>query len=482
VVASRCSDARSSIDALVRRLVQLAYNLRWSWEPGAEELFAQLAPETWAATHNPVAVLRSVSREDSGGLTQLLPAIDAACVDLERYLSFSQTQTQTQTPTPDGSRVAYLSTEFAVAACLPLYAGGLGVLAGDHLKAASDLGVPLVGVGLLYRYGYFRQTIDASGSQREDYTRVDPATLPLRPVILGDRLLLVEVPMLARRVYARAWRADVGRVPLYLLDTDVPENRTEDRWITAHLYGGDQDTRIRQEIVLGIGGARLLRALRLGGLEPAASVYHLNEGHSAFLVLELARERLEAGAANSFDEALLQVAPHVAFTTHTPVTAGHDAFPSDLMDAYLVAYRPELGLDNEQLMRFGRVHSDAPGEPFSMTVLGLRGASRRNGVSQLHARVSRDMWGSVGIGIRDTAPEVPMEAITNGVHGPSWAVPEMAGLFDRVARPGEWLGADRQVGRGSKQRRPSSCGQPALRSAPDCWLAPRSSSIPSTPW
>jgi starch phosphorylase len=424
VVAWTPNDARSSLDdTLVRRLVGLAYNLRWSWEPSAEQLFAQLAPETWVATHNAVAVLRSVSRDDSGGLRRLAPAIDAVCLDLERYLKFS----------PGSPRVAYLSTEFAIAACLPLYAGGLGVLAGDHLKAASDLGLPIVGVSLLYRYGYFCQTIDNSGYQREHYNKVDPMTLPLRPVVLGDRRpLLVDVPFLGRQVYARAWRADVGRVPLYLLDTDVPENRPDDRWITAHLYGGDHDTRIRQEIVLGIGGARLLRALCFAGLEPAVSVYHLNEGHSAFVVLELARERLERGAANSFDEALRQVAAHVAFTTHTPVTAGHDAFASDLMEAYLAAYCPELGLDHEQLMRFGRVHPDVDAEPFSMTVLGLRGASRRNGVSRLHARVSRDMWSSVGIGIHDDPPKVPMAAITNGVHGPTWAGPEMAALFDRV--------------------------------------------------
>jgi starch phosphorylase len=436
VVAWTCNDSRSSLeDALVSRLVRLAYNLRWSWEPSAEQLFAQLAPETWAATHNAVAVLRSVSRDDSGGLMQLAPAIDSACLDLERYLEFS----------PNGPRVAYLSTEFAIAACLPLYAGGLGVLAGDHLKAASDLGLPLVGIGLLYRYGYFCLTIDDSGYQREHYNKIDPMTLPLRPVVRRDRLpLLVDVPFLGRQVYARAWRADVGRVPLYLLDTDIPQNRPDDRWITAHLYGGDHDTRIRQEIVLGIGGARLLRALFFAELEPAVSVYHLNEGHSAFVVLELARERLDQGVANSFDEALLQVAPHVAFTTHTPVTAGHDAFPSDLMDAYLAAYRPALGLDAEQLMRFGRVHPEVAGEPFSMTVLGLRGASRRNGVSQLHARVSRDMWRSVGVGIHDDPPEVPMEAITNGVHGPTWAGPEMGALFDRVLGR-SWRVAGRQT-------------------------------------
>jgi glycogen phosphorylase len=310
-----------------------------------------------------------------------------------------------------------------------------------------------VGVGLLYRYGYFHQLLDDTGYQREQYDRSDPRSLPLRPVLIGDRVpLRIPIPFPGRHVYARAWRAAVGRIPLYLLDTDVPENNPEDRWITAHLYGGDQDTRIRQELVLGIGGARLLRALRIAGVESGISRYHLNEGHSAFVVLELARERLALGAARNIEEALLQVAPRVAFTTHTPVTAGHDTFPSRLIEEYLSAYRKEVGLTHEDVMRLGRVHPNRESEAFNMTVLALRGASRRNAVSRLHGQVSRQMWAGVGIGSLDADPRVRMGSITNGVHLPTWAGPEMAALFDRVLgcawrtaarEPSTWTALDR---------------------------------------
>jgi starch phosphorylase len=284
---------------------------------------------------------------------------------------------------------------------------------------------------LLYRFGYFRQVLDEWGYQHEQYDTLNPLELPVRPVLLGDGLpLQIDVPFPGRTVYARAWRADVGRVPLYLLDSDVVENRDDDRWITAHLYGGDHDTRIRQEMLLGIGGARLLRALSLAGVEPAPTVYHLNEGHSAFVVLELARQRLEQGTASSFEDALLQVAPSVAFTTHTPVTAGHDAFAAELIEAYLADYRQELGLNDTSFMRLGSFRSGGDATDFSMTVLALRGAARRNGVSRLHGVISRQMWTGVGVGVHDAPPLVPMDAITNGIHGPTWAGPNMAQLFD----------------------------------------------------
>ena len=248
--------------------------------------------------------------------------------------------------------MAYCCAEFALAECLPIYSGGLGVLAGDHLKAASDLGLPLTAVGLLYRYGYFRQVIDETGYQREKYDHLDTDNLPILPVFAADGApLTIGVPFPGRTVYARAWRVQVGRVPLYLLDTELPENREDDRWITGHLYGGDQDTRIRQEIVLGVGGARLLRALF--PVDQAPEVYHMNEGHSAFIALELAREQVEAGAARDFYEAARQVAPKLAFTTHTPVAAGHDAFPGDLVEAYFAGYRDSIGLTHEQFMALG---------------------------------------------------------------------------------------------------------------------------------
>jgi starch phosphorylase len=327
-------------------------------------------------------------------------------------------------------RIAYFCAEFAIAESLPIYSGGLGVLAGDHLKAASDLGLPLVGVGLLYRYGYFRQVIDDTGYQREAYDRLATDSLAVRPVMNPQGgPVVIDVPFPGRTVFARVWLAMVGRVPLYLLDTDLANNREDDRWITGHLYGGDQDTRIRQEIVLGIGGLRALRAILPPEAQP--DVLHMNEGHSAFLALELARERLASGQARNFDEAALQVAPQLAFTTHTPVAAGHDAFPSDLVEAYFNGYRQQLGLTHEEFMLRGRRDPEATWERFSMTVLALRSAARRNGVSQLHGAVSKEMWGGVGLTMRDAPPVAEMEAITNGVHTATWVGPEMSALFDR---------------------------------------------------
>jgi starch phosphorylase len=409
----------------VNSLARLAYNLRWAWAPNTTQLFASLAPATWQATHNPVAVLETVEQT---ALERHHAAIEAARAELDDYLTGPRP--------PAVPPIAYLSAEFAITECLPLYAGGLGVLAGDYLKVASDLGVPLIGVGLFYRFGYFRQTLDATGRQQECYDALDPAKLPLRPVVWSDRgPLYVSIPFSGRTVWARVWRADVGRVPLYLLDTNLARNREDDRWITAHAYGGEQDTRIRQEIVLGIGGARLLRTLRVTGLERAPAIYHVNEGHSAFVVLELARERLRHGQASGFDEALHQVAQRVVFTTHTPLPAGHDTFSVDLVETYLGEYSRELGLASIlDLARLGQRLPSAPEEPFSMTVLALRGAARRNAVSRLHGRVSRQTWSAVGLGVHDQPPIVAMDAITNGIHTPTWAGPEMSALFDR------WLG------------------------------------------
>jgi glycogen phosphorylase len=409
-------------DDLVRLLEQLAYNLRWSWDPKTTDLFQALAPEPWARTHNSIAALKAAT-SDPDRLAEHAESIRERHADLENYLG-------SEPRVKDVPRIAYFCAEFAITESLPIYSGGLGVLAGDHLKAASDLGLPLVAVGLLYRYGYFRQVIDETGYQREAYDRLDSESVALKPALDADgRPILVEVPFPGRTVYARVWVAQVGRVPLYLLDTDLPENREDDRWITGHLYGGDQDTRIRQEIVLGIGGLRALRAVLPAEAQP--DVLHMNEGHSAFLSLELARERLAAGTAETFDEAALQVASQLAFTTHTPVAAGHDAFPADLVEAYFAGYREQLGLSHEDFMQRGRREMDATWDRFSMTVLALRSASRRNGVSQLHGLVSKEMWSGVGVTLGDAPPEAEMEAITNGVHTATWIGPEMGQLFDR---------------------------------------------------
>jgi len=407
-------------------LATLAYNLRWSWDAPTVGLFASLAPSAWNATHNPVAVVEALA-QDAAPLTTPRGRILEQQQNLAAYLA--------RRPRLLGvPRIAYLSAEFAIAECLPIYAGGLGVLAGDHLKAASDLGLPLVGVGLLYRYGYFRQTLDGAGCQQEQYDHLDTDTVPLTPVLGPDGAqVTVGIPFPGRMVLARAWLAQVGRVPLYLLDTELPENREDDRWITGHLYGGDQDTRIRQEMVLGVGGARLLRALLPADRQP--EVFHMNEGHSAFIALELARERVAAGVATSFEEGLRQGAPSLIFTTHTPVAAGHDAFPSSLVEAYFADYRRDLGLSHEQLMRFGRRDPDDATERFSMTVLALHSADRRNGVSQLHGSVSRQMWAGVRLSPGELPPADEMDAITNAVHTATWAGPEMSALFDARLGP-----------------------------------------------
>src|SRR3982075_18599 len=324
IVSNSSLRVRKRRNDLVPLLEQLAYNLRWSWNSAARDLSEAVAPEPWGRTHNPIVAMKAAAN-DPDRLAEHAESILEQHGDLEQYL--------TGIPHVEGvPRIAYFCAEFAIAESLPIYSGGLGVLAGDHLKAASDLGLPLVAGGLLYRYGYFRQVIDENGYQHEAYDRLDTDAVAVRPVLNPQGApVVIEVPFPGRSVLARVWVARVGRIPLYLLDTDLAENREDDRWITGHLYGGDQDTRIRQEIVLGIGGLRALRAILPSDAQP--EVLHMNEGHSAFLSLELARERLASGAAQNFDEAALQVAPHLAFTTHTPVAAGHDAFPSGLIEA-----------------------------------------------------------------------------------------------------------------------------------------------------
>jgi starch phosphorylase len=425
LVTESAPRVRKRRDELIPLLEDLAYNLRWSWDPPTLDLFQRLAPEPWGRTHNPVVALKSAARKPDR-LAEHAESILERHADLDQYL-------KRPAHLANVPRIAYFCAEFAIAESLPIYSGGLGVLAGDHLKAASDLGLPLIGVGLLYRYGYFRQVIDESGYQREAYDRLDTESVAVRPVLAANHApVVIEVPFPGRSVYARVWVAQVGRVPLYLLDTDLADNREDDRWITGHLYGGDQDTRIRQEIVLGIGGLRALRAILPADAQP--DVLHMNEGHSAFLSLELARERLVSGAAKSFDEALLQSAPQLAFTTHTPVAAGHDAFPSDLVEAYFSGYRRQLRLSHEEFMLYGRRDPEATWERFSMTVLALRSAARRNGVSQLHGAVSRDMWGGLGLSLQDAPPAAEMESITNGVHTATWVGPEMGALFDKQLR------------------------------------------------
>jgi glycogen phosphorylase len=386
---------------LLDLLDRLLANYSWAWNDQALQVFQALP--TFGG--NPYEAVRRLSSEDRQQLQKagLESQAQQAVSAMEAYLATAVVE----------RTVAYFSAEFGIHECLPLYSGGLGVLAGDHLKSASDLNLPLVGVGLVYRRGYFHQKIDSDGMQREEYP-------PLHPMESGFRLAAdrtgrparVSVPLNSREVHARVWRTDVGRVPLYLLDTDLDENNAEDRFITSHLYGGDREMRIRQEIVLGIGGLRALRALGYDRLE----TFHLNEGHAAFLALEAISECRQPD--EPLERSRARAAGRVVFTTHTPVPAGHDVFPPDLVCHYLGGYaHHQLRCSEFELLQLGG--SEVHGQPFSMTELALSVARAANGVSARHGEVSRAMF-----------PGRPIDSITNGVHHLTWTAQPTRQLYD----------------------------------------------------
>ena len=413
------------------RLPELAYNLWWSWYPPAQALFSRLDSTHWEAYHNPVKLLRDrrdtlrALRHDAA----FVKAYRAVLSAYDRYLGARTWYSQTQrafAATP----VAYFSAEFGLHECLPIYSGGLGILAGDHSKSASDLGVPFVGVGLLYKHGYFRQRVDEVGQQVAHYPSYDIDEWPVTPA--RDRRgkpVVVQVELLQRTVFARVWEVRVGRARLLLLDANTPGNSRPDREITSQLYGGDRDMRILQEILLGIGGVRALRAL---GIEPG--VWHLNEGHVAFSCLERLRELMRHERLD-FTQAVEAVAAHTVFTTHTPVPAGNEAFSLPLMDKYFRRFAEELDIDLPTLLRLGLQTGQRGEKYFSMTVLALRLSSASNGVSALHGEVSRNMWS--GLWPRVPTSEAPITHITNGVHAETWMAPEMGDLFDGQLGP-EW--------------------------------------------
>jgi glycogen phosphorylase len=411
-------------------LRDLAYDLRWSWSHTIIALFRRLDTELWETVeHNPVRLLEEVAQkrlDEAATDEAFLAHLDAVVRSVERYHRADSTWFRRLRRPSQKPLVAYFSAEFGITECLPIFSGGLGVLAGDHLKGASDLGLPLVGVGLLYQEGYFRQHLTQAGWQQESYQERDFHALPITPELRDGEPLGVSVPHGDREVHARVWLARVGRIPLYLLDTNIPENRPEDRDITDRLYGGDLELRIRQEIVLGIGGVRALAAL---GLEPR--ILHMNEGHSAFAALERTRRLMEAHGLD-FEAAREASTGGTVFTTHTPVPAGHDAFPAALVEQYLGGYARALGLDAPGLMALGRADPGTD-EPFSMTVLALRMAAVSNGVSRLHGHVSRAMWRGLWPGLAE--PEVPIGHVTNGVHLPSWISRDMNELYDRYLGP-----------------------------------------------
>jgi glycogen phosphorylase len=435
------SSANTAVQALgeklpfpLKRLADLAYNYWWSWTSDRVALFQTIDPQQWERCgHNPVEILNSATQER---LTQLaedpfyLKQIGALVREFDEYMTTKQTWVSRVAPQITQEHpIAYFCAEFGIHESLPVYSGGLGILAGDHLKSASDLGVPMVGLGLLYRQGYFRQRLNQSGWQ-EDYYIDNP--FPRMPLELlkneQGEPITIDIEVRQRRVKVQIWRVQVGRVSLYLLDSDRHDNDPIDRWLTGHLYGGNQETRIAQEVVLGIGGVKALTAL---GIQP--SVYHLNEGHAAFCTLEIAREEIER-TGRSFYDIEASVRNRCVFTTHTPVPAGHDVFSPDLIDSFFAHYWTQLRLSREQFLALGARRLGDPWEPFGMTVLALRMCRAANGVSELHGHVSRKMW--TILYPQRSEDKVPIGYITNGVHAPTWTAPLIADLYT------QYLGAD----------------------------------------
>lgn len=421
------------IPKALKRLEDLAYNLRWSWDFETVKLFRRLDPELWETTgRNPVGLLGLVSQQRldevqkdpafMAHFNRTLEAFDAYMNDKNTWFKNNYGQDKQEKPV-----FAYFSTEFGLTECLANYSGGLGVLSGDHLKSASDLDLPLVGIGLLYQEGYFQQYLNADGYQQENYPLNDYPNLPV--TLLRDKdgaTIKVSVTMPDGELFLQIWKVQVGRIALYLLDSNLPENNENDRSLTDRLYGGDRRTRIRQEIIMGIGGIRALDAL---GLRP--SICHMNEGHSVFLALERVRQLMvEKGL--SFDEAREISKISNLFTTHTPVPAGLERFGFDLIDEHFTDYYPQLGLTREQFIDLGR-EDMGDYELFSMPVLAVALSSNSNGVAQLHGRVSREMWDWVYPDVPEK--EIPIEAITNGIHMLSWTSGEMQSLFDRYLNP-----------------------------------------------
>lgn len=411
-------------------LVDLAYNLWWSWHPEARVLFKQLNQLAWkASVHNPVRMLRDTPREFFLAAEQDSEYMRRYEIIMNRFRRYMETRSRwfhEAFPDKRELTIAYFSAEYGLHHSLPMYAGGLGFLAGDHLKECSDLGVPLVAVGFMYSEGYLHQHVLPDGWQEGIPETLDRDAAPVQRVLnsAGEQLV-VQVPHIEPPIFVAVWKVDVGKVPLFLLDTDIPLNVEENRRISSNLYTADRDERLRQEIVLGIGGRKVLHEMGV-----LYSAVHLNEGHPAFALLERIRERVERNIP--YEEAVSQVRLTSVFTTHTPVAAGHDAFPADLMDRYFSSYYPVLGITREEFLGLG-THPDYPHSGFNMTVLAMRLSQYRNAVSQRHGEVTREMWKNLWPGTQ--AGQVPIEAITNGVHLPTWMNPRIEDLLDTYFYP-----------------------------------------------
>jgi starch phosphorylase len=422
-----------SLPRRINRLGELAYNLWWTWNPDAQRLFSRIDAELWETTyHNPVRFLRQVQRARLNAVTNnryYLEFYDRIFRAFDQYMEAKDTWFLNKYPELRHRPIAYFSMEFGLHETLPIYAGGLGVLSGDHAKEASDLGLPFVGIGFFYTEGYFTQRITEDGWQEARYIRHPLEDLPVIPVMEArGEPVTISVDLPGREVHARLWEIHVGRVPLYLLDTNIETNSQADRALSARLYSSDLDLRISQEILLGIGGVRALRTL---GYNP--TVWHMNEGHSAFMVLERIRELMEAD--HSFDEAARIVRQSNVFTTHTPVPAGNDEFALWLTDKYFSNLWPELGLDREAFVNLAR-HTVTWGDNFSMPVLALRFSEKRNAVSELHGNVSRKMWNFLWPD--RNVEDVPITHVTNGIHTGTWLARRLRHLYERYLGP-DWM-------------------------------------------
>ena len=415
-----------SLPKRIERLGELAYNLWWTWDPDVQRLYKRIDSDLWEKTsHNPILFLRNVERSRLNAVTHdsyYLDFYDRAMLAFDRYMDREDTWYEENHGHTPEEQIAYFSSEFGLHETLPIYAGGLGVLSGDHLKEASDLGLPLVAMGFLYTKGYFTQKISEDGWQEAHYVRLRFKELPVLPILNEhDQPVTVKVALPGRELLTRIWKIQVGRIPLYLLDSDVEGNSTEDRELTSRLYSSDLDLRISQEIILGIGGVRALRKL---GHDPV--IWHMNEGHSAFLSLERVREYMAEGS--DLDGAIEKVRQKTIFTTHTPVPAGNDEFPLWLIDKYFASFWTELHINREEFIDLA-LHHQSWGETFSMPVLAMRMSRLRNGVSELHGQVARKMWSYLW---EDKKPEeVPISHITNGIHTGTWLARRLRHLFGR---------------------------------------------------
>ncbi len=416
----------------IKKLSEIANNVWWAWNTDFLKLFKTIDIDLWERCEkNPVKFLKCVDQsklESVSNYSEFLKEYDRVVENFESYINSKNTWYNKKYPNGKNNLIAYFSAEYGLDEILPIYSGGLGILSGDHLKSASDLGLPFVAVGLLYKNGYFWQKIGAFGNQESEYKNLDISNLPILPVKTEDgQDLVIDVDFPEDKIYLKVWKINVGRINLYLLDSDIEKNREEYRNVTLRLYGGDQEMRIRQEIVLGMAGAKLLKVL---GLNP--TIYHMNEGHSSFLVLEVIKNIMQEKQV-SFNIAKEMVTAKTVFTTHTPVPAGNDMFPLDLVERYFKDFWPKLGLSREEFLKLGMKPTEELESKFNMGILALKVAGKKNGVSKLHGAVSRELFGDVWPNI--AANESPITYVTNGVHTCSWLAYNLKDLYNKYLDP-----------------------------------------------